>query len=174
MSLTCVREWRFIRFICCYIIACCVWVYTVVYDLYYLCSCCVVCCVVFEPTHRLVLEPTHRSGHINDWLIVRESDNLVSSVSVTNQLESDHKAVLACLNLSKPLQNSRLVTRRKLKTINKNKFGSDAAHRLSFIPPSSHPASHYNSALFQLLHGHACTRHHTSPAQQSVRTLIHA
>ena len=104
------------------------------------------------------------------------SANLTTSspLSVTNQLESDHKAVLACLNLSKPLQNSRLVTRRKLKTINKNKFGSDAAHRLSFIPPSSDPASHYNSALCQLLHGHACTRHHTSPARQSVRTLVHA
>ena len=50
--------------------------------------CCMLCCI--EPTHRLVLEPTHRSGHIIDWLIARESDNLASSVSVTDQLESDH------------------------------------------------------------------------------------
>ena len=90
---------------------------------------------------QLVLEPTHRSGHIIDWLVARESDNLVSSVSVTDQLESDHKAVLACLklsnpdhkavlaclnlsnpdhkavlaclNLSKPLRKSRIVVRRK-------------------------------------------------------------
>ena len=69
---------------------------------------------------QLVLEPTHRSRHITDWLTARESDNLISSVSVTDQLESDHKDVLACLNLSKPLRNSRLVIRRKLKAINKN------------------------------------------------------
>ena len=92
----------------------------------------------------MVLELTHRSGHIIDWLVARESDNLVPSVSVTDQLESDHKAFLACLNLSKPLRNSRLVISRELKTTNKNKFGSDAAaQRLTFIPSSSDPASHY-------------------------------
>ena len=63
---------------------------------------------------QLVLEPAHKSDHIIDWLIACESDNLISSVSVTDQLESDHKAVLACLNLSKPFQNSRLIICHKL------------------------------------------------------------
>ena len=134
--------------------------------------CCMLCCI--EPTHRLVLGPTQRSGHIIDWLIACESDNLVSSVSVTDQLESDHKAVLACLNLSKPLRNSRLVTRRKLKTINKNKFGSDAAQRLSFIPSSSDPASHYNSTLRQLLDEHAPATTRLLPDRPYIRTLVHA
>ena len=79
--------------------------------------CCMLCCI--EPTHRLVLEPTHRSGHIIDWITAREYDNLVSSVSVTDQLESEHKAVLAYFNPSKSLRNSRLVIRRKLKPIRK-------------------------------------------------------
>ena len=83
---------------------------------------------------QLVLEPTHKSGHIIDWLIACESDNLISSVSVTDQLESDHKAAIACLNLSKPLRNLRFVIRRQLKNINKNQFGSDAAH----VSPSYH------------------------------------
>ena len=65
------------------------------------------------------------------------------SVSVTYQLESDHKAVLACLSLSKPLQNWHLVIHRKLKIITKNKFSSDAVQHLSFIPSSSDSASRY-------------------------------
>ena len=65
------------------------------------------------------------------------------SVSVTYQLESDHKAVLACLSLSKPLQNWHLVIRRKLKIITKNKFSSNAVQHLSFIPSSSDSASRY-------------------------------
>ena len=68
---------------------------------------------------QLILEPTHRSGHIIDWITAREYDNLVSSVSVTDQLESEHKAVLAYFNPSKSLRNSRLVIRRKLKPIRK-------------------------------------------------------
>ena len=55
--------------------------------------------------HGLVLDPTHRSGHIIDWLIAHEPDNLISSVSVTDQLVSDHKAILAYLSLSSSVAN---------------------------------------------------------------------
>ena len=92
-----------------------------------------------ESEHKTItvqLESDHKTT--TDHL---ESDHKTA----TDHLESDHKTVLADLNLAECFRKSRLLIRRKLKIININKCGSDAAQRLSFIPPSSDPASHYKS-----------------------------
>ena len=57
---------------------------------------------------------THSQIWPYHWLIARESNNIVSSVSISDHLESDHKAVPAGVNHSKPLQMLRLGTRGKL------------------------------------------------------------
>ena len=49
-----------------------------------------------------VSEPTHTRGHIVDWVVCREEDDLLKLTSVDHNLSSDHFCVSRFLNLSKP------------------------------------------------------------------------
>ena len=49
-----------------------------------------------------VSEPTHTRGHIVDWVVYREEDDLLKLTSVDHNLSSDHFCVSCSLNLSKP------------------------------------------------------------------------
>ena len=48
-----------------------------------------------------VTTPTHRSGHIRDWVIRRKDDTLLSATT-SPLLQSDHYSVLTQLNIFKP------------------------------------------------------------------------
>ena len=67
---------------------------------------------------QLITEPTHRSGNTLDLIIVRESDNIVSSVHVKDCGFPDHHAIMMELQLERPKSGNRTVTYRKLKDLN--------------------------------------------------------
>ena len=56
---------------------------------------------------QLVKEPTHKSNHILDVAITRIDENPISSVSVSDPIQSDHKAVTFYLDTQRPLYQKR-------------------------------------------------------------------
>ena len=49
-----------------------------------------------------VTTPTHRSGHIRDWVIHRKDDDTLLSATISPPLQSDQYSVLTQLNIFKP------------------------------------------------------------------------
>ena len=49
---------------------------------------------------QVVNKPTHRCGHIIDWVIVRPDDDIHKKYTVTDSLESDHYCTKSYFNVS--------------------------------------------------------------------------
>ena len=60
---------------------------------------------------QVINKPTHRCGHITDWVIVRPDDDIHKKSTVTDSLESDHYCSKSYLNVSvsKPSNLYRIV-----------------------------------------------------------------
>ena len=52
--------------------------------------------------HQTVKQPTHRQGHIIDWVIERPDDGVLKSTVVSDALESDHKCVITQFDVNIP------------------------------------------------------------------------
>jgi exonuclease III len=102
---------------------------------------------------QTVSEATHRSGHIIDWVLHRESDQLVQSTCVSLDLSSDHYTVMCELNVTKPKCAPAATVRRNIRAIDRNKFRSDIKRVLSEHPDLT--VSFFNSELRALLDKHA-------------------
>ena len=73
---------------------------------------------------------THNEGNTLDYIISREDDHLVSSVSQGDVI-ADHSTVLANLQVTKPPTARKKVSVRKIKTIDSEKFGQDLLEKFS-------------------------------------------
>ena len=49
---------------------------------------------------QVINKPTHRRGHIIDWVIVRPDDDIQIESAVTDSLESDHYCTKSYINVS--------------------------------------------------------------------------
>ena len=49
---------------------------------------------------QVINKPTHRCGHIIDWVIVRSDDDIHRKSTVTDSLESDHYCTKSYFNIS--------------------------------------------------------------------------
>ena len=49
---------------------------------------------------QFINKPTHRCGHIIDWVIVRPDDDIHRKSAVTDSLESDHYCTKSYFNIS--------------------------------------------------------------------------
>ena len=49
---------------------------------------------------QVINRPTHRCGHIIDWVIVRPDDDIHKKSTVTDSLESDHYCTISYFNVS--------------------------------------------------------------------------
>ena len=49
---------------------------------------------------QCVRDPTHKSGHIIDLILQRQSDPLLHSVSAESVLTSDHMSIVCIINVS--------------------------------------------------------------------------
>ena len=49
---------------------------------------------------QLINEPTHRCGHIIEWVIARPDDDIHTKSTVTDSLESDHYCTKSYFNVS--------------------------------------------------------------------------
>ena len=109
-----------------------------------------------------VSQPTHCLGHTLDWLISRDTENLVLETEISSALPSDHYAVLCSLNLSVPPRKKRLITCRNIRAVDRNKFCDEATLLLSSTSPSD-LSLHFDLILRHLLDKYAPTSSRVCP-----------
>nr|XP_054773056.1 uncharacterized protein LOC129281089 [Lytechinus pictus] len=102
--------------------------------------------------------PTHSAGHTLDLLITRKVDQLILDLESITGLSSDHDAILTSMNLERPVSSKKVVTCRKLRSINLEKFREDIKNYVlskSCASNLSEAVDEYNNVLQDLLDKHA-------------------
>ena len=74
---------------------------------------------------QLVDMPTHKRGHVLDWVIVRRDASCLSLETVEDIALSDHSAIYCSVNVRRPTARKRLVTSRSLRAMNSTDFQAD-------------------------------------------------
>ena len=88
-----------------------------------------------------VTTPTHRSGHILDWVIHRKDDDTLLSTTTSPSLQSDYYSVLTQLNIFKPPPHAVCIEARNIAAIDLSSFrsalqaGLDSCTTLSAVQP---------------------------------------
>ena len=82
--------------------------------------------------------PTHKQGHILDWIVYQPDDNILLSSTVTNKLTSDHMAILCNLDLTVPEPTTEQRLRRNINSIDRQQFSLDIKLALDFV---GHPSA---------------------------------
>ena len=105
---------------------------------------------------------THKDGHTLDLVITRSDDDIVSNLSIDSPFViSDHAAIHFHLKLKKPVFDKKLVTFRKLSSIDFINFCSDVSNsslpRLfaAPVPCLDDLIIQYNNVLSSILDIHA-------------------
>ena len=111
---------------------------------------------------QLVTVPTHRRGHILDWVVVRSEGSLLSVDSVQDCAGlSDHHAVVCSLAVSRPPPRTKLVTSRHVRAVCLSDFQNDVK---AFAESTSAPLADrdlgdlvtvYDDGLLDILDHHA-------------------
>ena len=71
---------------------------------------------------QVINEPTHRCGHIIDWVIVRPDDDIHRKYTVTDSLESDHYCTKSYFNISVSKPSTLYRTVRNIANIDRPSF----------------------------------------------------
>ena len=66
---------------------------------------------------QTVDKPTHRCGHILDWILHRRNDEILRTTHVSHQLTSDHFTIMCNLDLFVPSKLPTFTCKRKLSSI---------------------------------------------------------
>jgi len=107
-----------------------------------------------------VSEPTHISGHTIDYVITKNSETILRSVSVSS-LISDHHAVHCSLDLKKPHHMKKQIVQRNYKTLDQTSLAKELDCLTSEITslPMSQPVNDlillYNNLIKATLDKHA-------------------
>ena len=105
-----------------------------------------------------VMFPTHESGNTLDLLLTRASENLISDVTLSSHLPSDHCAVISFLDLGKFKDQRLTIASRKISEIDLDSFRSDILESELRLAPADDVDTlieQYNSTLSRLLNKHA-------------------
>ena len=106
-------------------------------------------------------EPTHKGGHTLDLLISRKTDHPICESRVLPGQPSDHKALFAILDFTRPPPSRKRVKFRRLRDINIEQFKEDIKYSqlaLSTASITSELAEQFNLVLRELLDKHAHER----------------
>ena len=101
---------------------------------------------------QCVRDPTHKSGHVIDWVLQRQSDPLLHSVSVESVLISDHMSIVCTMNVSRPKCPPTVMFRHKLQAIDTDAFHADLSRILTDHPDMT--VSELNAHRTSLLDRH--------------------
>ena len=107
-----------------------------------------------------VAGPTHRDGHTLDLVITRASEKELVSNCCVGQRVSDHFAVHCNLALVKPSLERKVISYRKTRSIDFDKFRQDLANSILLSDSSDHAdldalVGAFNDTLSHLVDSHA-------------------
>ena len=96
--------------------------------------------------------PTQKSGHILDWILSRQTDNILSSTVISHDLMSDHNSIICELSNFEINNRCPLQSFRNIKGIDREKFRVDLNSSLS---SSCDTIDDFNNILRSLIDIHA-------------------
>ena len=111
-----------------------------------------------------VTQPTHRDGHILDFVISRQCDALLQDVEVLPRCVSDHHAVTCQLQMTRPVLAARTMPCRKMRNINPVRFARDLGVQLAACDVGSGvvaAAQHYHDSIISVLEKYVPMKLHT-------------
>ena len=74
---------------------------------------------------QVINKPTHRCGHVIDWVIVRPDDDIHKKSTVTDSLESDHYCTKSYFNISVSKPSTSYRTVRNIANIDRPSFNAE-------------------------------------------------
>ena len=122
---------------------------------------------------QVVNMPTHMSGHIIDWVVVRPEDGIHKKSTATDSLESDHHSIKYYLNVSVSKPSTLYRTVRNMANIDSPSFIAELSSDSEFS--SVEKANQYCDLLRTALDKHAphslwkVMAHNSSPWFESIR-----
>ena len=122
---------------------------------------------------QVINKPTHRCGHIIDWVIVRPDDDIHRKSTVTDSLESDHYCTKSYFNISVEKPSTLYRTVRNIANIDRPSFIADLSSVSEFS--SVENANQFCDFLRTVLDKHAppslrkVITHSSSPWFESIR-----
>ena len=111
---------------------------------------------------QVINKPTHKCGHIVDWVVVRPEDDIQRKSTVTDSLESDHYCIKSYFNVSVSTPSTLYRTVRNIANIDRLSFIAELSSVSEFS--SVEKESQFCDFLHTVLDKHA------SP---SLRKVIH-
>ena len=102
--------------------------------------------------------PTHKKGHILDFIISREEDDLVTSPSVHSDMPSDHADIKCYVNILQPGPSIKRVESCRLRDVDSKTFIEDIRDSSLLESSTTNSASMvelYNQTLLDILNKHA-------------------
>ena len=121
-------------------------------------------------------KPTHRCGHIIDWVIVRPDDDIHRKYTVTDSLESDHYCTKSYFNVSVCKPSTVYRTVRNIANIDRPSFIAELSSVLEFS--SVENANQFCDFLRTVIDRHAphfqrkAMTHNSSPWFESIRNEL--
>ena len=125
---------------------------------------------------QVINKPTHRCGHIIDWVIVRPDDDIHGKSTVTDSLESDHYCTKSYFNVSVSMPSTLYRTVRNIESMDCPSF--IAEHSSVSELSSVENASQFCEFLRTILDKHAppslwkAITHNSSPWFESIRDKL--
>ena len=122
---------------------------------------------------QVINKPTHRCGHIIDWVIVRPDDDIHRKSTVTDSLESDHYCTKSYFNISVSKPSTLYRTVRNIANIDRPSFIAELSSVSEFS--SVENANQFCDFLRTVLDKHAppslrkVITHCSSPWFESIR-----
>ena len=102
---------------------------------------------------QVINKPTHKCGHIIDWVVVRPDDDIHKKSTVADSLESDHYCTKTYFNVSVSKPSNLHRTVRNMTNIDRPSFIAELSSVSEF--PSVEKANQYCEFLRTVLHRHA-------------------
>ena len=122
---------------------------------------------------QVINKPTHRCGHINDWVIVRPDDDIHRKSTVADSLESDHYCTKSYFNVSVYKPSTQYRTVRNIANIDRPSLIAELSCASEIL--SVDKASQFCDFLRTVLDKHAppslwkVITHNSSPWFESIR-----
>ena len=126
---------------------------------------------------QVINEPTHRCGHIIDWVIVRPDDDIHKKSIVTDSLESDHYCTKSYFNVSVSMPSTLYRTVWNIANTDRPSFIAElsSVYELSSVEK----ANQFCDLLRTVLDKHAppslrkVVAHNSSPLFESIRDELY-
>ena len=122
---------------------------------------------------KVIIEPTHRCGHIIDWFIVRPDDDIHEKSTVTDSFQSDHYCTKSYFNVSVSKPSTLYRTVGNIANIDRPSFIAELSSVSEFS--SVEKANQFCDFLHTVLNKHAppsprkAITHNSAPWFESIR-----